>query len=110
MTQAGYPFVVKELKRAQPLSEACEIFRGEPTDVLTSPFVLRDSKGHIHATGAGRAISSFEFEYVVFRPDRPVKLNLPKKGAMNGLAGSRLLVTLDEDWTPPGDISFTAGR
>ncbi|WP_271619374.1 prolyl oligopeptidase family serine peptidase [Bradyrhizobium sp. CCBAU 51745] len=109
MTEAGYPFVVKELKRAEPLSEAREIFRGEPTDVLTYPFVVRDSRGHVHATGAGRAISSFEFEYVVFRADGPVKLNLPKKAAMNGLAGGNLLVTLAEDWMPPGNISFAAG-
>ncbi|MCA1510324.1 prolyl oligopeptidase family serine peptidase [Bradyrhizobium sp. NBAIM01] len=109
LTQAGYPFVVKELKRAQPLSEAREIFRGEPTDVGVSPLVLRDSEGHIHATGAIRAISSFESEYVVFRPDGPAKLNLPKKAALIGLAGGRLVVRLDADWTPPGGISFAAG-
>ncbi|MEY9590918.1 prolyl oligopeptidase [Bradyrhizobium yuanmingense] len=109
LTQAGYPFVVKELKRAQPLSEAREIFRGEPTDVKASGFVLRDSEGHIHATCAVRAISSFESEHVVFRPDGPVKLNLPKKAAMIGLVGGRLLVRLDEDWTSSGDISFAAG-
>ena len=109
LTQAGYPFVVKELKRAQPLSEAREIFRGEPTDVQTHPLVLRDSEGHIHVTGATRVISSFEYEYVVFRPDGPVKLNLPKEAAMIGLVGGRLLVKLDEEWTPPGDIRFAAG-
>jgi len=104
LTQAGYAFVVKELKRAQPLSEAREIFRGEPTDVGASPFVLRDSEGHIHATGAARAISSFESEYVVFRPDGPVKLNLPKKAEIATLACGRLLVKLDEDWTPSEGI------
>ncbi|MCA1470960.1 S9 family peptidase [Bradyrhizobium sp. IC3195] len=109
LAQAGYPFVVKELKRAQPLSEAREIFRGESTDVQTSPFVLRDSDGHIHATGATRVISSFEYGYVVFRPDGAIKLNLPKKAAMIGLAGGHLLVRLDEDWTPPGLVSFAAG-
>ncbi|SFN76865.1 prolyl oligopeptidase [Bradyrhizobium sp. Rc3b] len=109
LTQAGYPFVVKELKRAQPLSEAREIFRGEPTDVQTRPFVLRDREGHIHATGAKRLISSFEYEYVVFRSDGPVKLNLPKKAAMRGLVAGRLLVKLDEEWSRHGDISFAAG-
>ncbi|WGD51003.1 prolyl oligopeptidase family serine peptidase [Bradyrhizobium sp. CB1650] len=109
LTQAGYPFVVKELKRAQPLSEAREIFRGEPTDVRASPFVLRDSEGHIHATGAIRAISSFESEYVVFRPDGSVKLNLPKKAEIVTLACGRLLVKLDEDWAPSEDNRFTAG-
>ncbi|MEY9104412.1 prolyl oligopeptidase [Bradyrhizobium yuanmingense] len=109
LTQAGYPFVVKELKRAQSLSEAREIFRGEPTDSETQPLVLRDSDGHIHATGAVRAISSFESEYVVFRPDGPVKLNLPKKAEIVTLACGRLLVKLDEDWAPSEDNRFTAG-
>ncbi|RXH37045.1 prolyl oligopeptidase family serine peptidase [Bradyrhizobium zhanjiangense] len=109
LTQAGYPFVVKELKRAQPLSEAREIFRGEPTDVQALPFVLRDSEGHVQAIGATRVISSFEYEYVVFRPEGPIKLNLPRKAAIVGLASGRLLVELDQEWTPSGDLSFGAG-
>jgi len=109
LTQAGYPFVVKELKRAQSLSKAREIFRGEPTDRETQPLVLRDSEGHLHATGAVRAISSFESEYVVFRPDGHVTLNLPKKAEIVTLACGRLLVKLDQDWTPSEDKSFTAG-
>ncbi|SFQ07660.1 prolyl oligopeptidase [Bradyrhizobium sp. Ghvi] len=109
MSQAGYPFVVKELKRAQSLAEAREVFRGEPTDVGASPFVLRDSEGRIHATGAVRGISSFEHEYVLFGPE-PIKLNLPKKAAISGIASGRLLVTLNEDWMPPsGQTLFSAG-
>ncbi|OPY95264.1 hypothetical protein A5906_09450 [Bradyrhizobium sacchari] len=69
LTKGGYPFVVKELKRARPLSEAREIFRVGPTDGGTSPFVLRDIEAHIHPTGAIRAISSFVSEYVIFRPE-----------------------------------------
>ncbi|GEC57905.1 prolyl oligopeptidase [Bradyrhizobium japonicum] len=108
LTQAGYPFVVKELKRAQPLSRAREIFRGEPTDVQTVPLVLRDSEGQVHATGAIRFISSVERDYVVFRPDGPIRLNLPKKAAIVGLASGRLLVELDEEWEP-GDVRFGTG-
>ncbi|MBB4396540.1 hypothetical protein [Bradyrhizobium sp. ERR14] len=110
LTQAGSPFVVKELKRAQPLSEAREIFRGEPTGAQTLSFVLRDSEGHVPAIGAARMISSLESEYVVFRPDRPVKLNLPKKAEIATLACGRLLVKLEEDWTPSEDIRFRPAR
>ncbi|MCP1838417.1 prolyl oligopeptidase [Bradyrhizobium sp. USDA 4524] len=109
LTQAGYPFVVKEVKRGQPLSEAREIFRGAPTDVSAGPLVLRDSEGHVHATGAIRAIGFFEHEYVLFRPDGSVKLNLPKKAEIAGLVSNRLLVKLEEAWTPSGDVSFSAG-
>ncbi|MGY3238083.1 prolyl oligopeptidase [Bradyrhizobium sp. USDA 4472] len=109
MTQAGYPFVVKELKRAQSLAEAHEVFRGEQTDVGVTPFVLRDSEGRIHATGVDRGISSFEHEYVLFGPE-PIKLNLPKKATIGGIASGRLLVTLNEDWSPPsGQNPFSAG-
>ncbi|MBO4227513.1 prolyl oligopeptidase family protein [Bradyrhizobium neotropicale] len=109
MTKAGYPFVVKELKRAQPLVQAREVFRGEPTDASTEPFVLRDSEGKVHATGAMRAISAFEYEYVLFGPKGPIKLNLPKKTNIGGIASGRLLVTLEEDWAPSGDSRFAAG-
>ncbi|WP_407175726.1 prolyl oligopeptidase family serine peptidase [Bradyrhizobium sp. STM 3562] len=110
MTQAGYPFVVKELKRAQPLVEAREVFRGAPTDVQVSPFVLSDNEGKVHATGAVRAISTFEHEYVLFGPKEPIKLNLPKKASIVGIASGRLLVTLNEQWTAPsGGISFASG-
>ncbi|MGY4408032.1 prolyl oligopeptidase family serine peptidase [Bradyrhizobium sp. USDA 3315] len=109
LTQAGYPFVVKELKRAQPLGEAREVFRGEPTDVQALPLVLRDSEGHVHATGAIRSIGFFEYEYVVFRPDGPVKLNLPKKAAIIGLVSDRLLVKVDEEWAPSNDVRVSAG-
>ncbi|WP_224742080.1 hypothetical protein [Bradyrhizobium sp. 2S1] len=108
-TQAGYPFVVKELKRAQPLVEAREVFRGEPTDDGTVPFALRDSAGTVHATGAVRTISTFEYEYVLFGPKGPIKLNLPKKATIGGIASGRLLVTLDEEWTPSGGTRFAAG-
>ncbi|WP_245508844.1 hypothetical protein [Bradyrhizobium nanningense] len=100
---------MKELKRAQSLAEANEVFRGEPTDVSATPFALRDSEGTIHAIGAIRDISSFEHEYVLFGPN-PVKLNLPKKAAIGGIASGRLLVTLNEDWMPPSaDTPFSAG-
>jgi prolyl oligopeptidase len=36
LTQVGYPFVLKELKRAQPLVRAREVFRGEPTDAVAA--------------------------------------------------------------------------
>ncbi|WP_439406740.1 prolyl oligopeptidase family serine peptidase [Bradyrhizobium sp. DASA03076] len=110
MSPSGYPFVVKELKRGQSLGEAREVFRGEPTDVAAGPFVLRDSEGKIHATGAARSISLFEDEYVLFGPGLPIKLNLPRKASIGGIVTGRLLVMLNEDWTPTyGDAGFAAG-
>ncbi|AMA59873.1 prolyl oligopeptidase family serine peptidase [Bradyrhizobium sp. CCGE-LA001] len=109
MTPSGYPFVVKELKRGQPLVQAREVFRGSSNDAMAQPFVLWDSEGKVHAIGAVRAISFFEQEYVLFGPNGPIKLDLPKKAGIVGIASNRLLVTLEEDWVPSGSTHFAAG-
>ena len=47
MTKSGYPFVVKTLKRGEPLSSAREIYRGAPSDqVGTFPMILSDGSGN----------------------------------------------------------------
>ncbi|HVN99128.1 MAG TPA: hypothetical protein VMT49_03725, partial [Steroidobacteraceae bacterium] len=46
MTSSGYPFVVKRLRRGQPLAAATEVFRGDPTDVGVGPAALRDGDGN----------------------------------------------------------------
>lgn len=109
LTQVGCPFLLRELKRAQPLVRAREVFRGEPTDAVAAPFVLRENEGKVHAAGAMRAISFFEQEYVLFAPNGPIKLNLPKKANISGIVSGRLLVTLNEDWILSGSTRFAAG-
>jgi len=106
-TEAGFPFVLKELKRAQPLDQAREVFRGQHTDFKTLPFVLRE--GRIDLTGVVRRINRFERQYVLFGPAGPIELDLPKKASIVGIASGRLLVKLDEDWIRSGDTSFNAG-
>src|SRR5579875_4009848 len=41
--RTGYPYIVKRLKRGQPLSAAVEVFRGDPNDggYGVTPYVLR---------------------------------------------------------------------
>ena len=47
LTTSGYPFIVKALKRGQPLSSAVEVFRGAPTDggYGVAPLTLHDGQG-----------------------------------------------------------------
>src|SRR5207247_1943812 len=45
LTQSGYPYILKTLKRGQPLSAAHEVFRGEKTDVSVGPVLLREPGG-----------------------------------------------------------------
>ncbi|UQR61391.1 prolyl oligopeptidase family serine peptidase [Bradyrhizobium sp. C-145] len=106
-TEAGYPFVLKELKRAQPLDQAHEVFRGQRTDFGIVPLVFGERR--IHVTGVARRINGFERQYVLFGPAGPIELDLPKKASIVGIASGRLLVKLDEDWIRSGDPSFKAG-
>ncbi len=46
LTTSGYAYIVKRLKRGQPLSSAVEIFRGQRSDVSASAFTLHDGTGH----------------------------------------------------------------
>jgi len=73
MTTSGYPFVVKRLKRGQPLSAAVELFRGQPQDVSASGMVLHDGDGH-EATLFTRALTFYESETWILTPTGPVKL------------------------------------
>ncbi|MBV9884645.1 MAG: S9 family peptidase [Sphingomonadaceae bacterium] len=106
MTQSGYPFVVKRLHRGQSLDQAVEVFRGTPDDVGTSGFVLRDSDGRAHGTGAVRNLDIFHRQWVFFRPGGNVVLNLPGRASLAGIVDGRLLVTLDEAWDAAPGLHF----
>jgi prolyl oligopeptidase len=101
MTTAGYPFVVKALKRGQPLSAAREVFRGKPSDTEVEASVLRDGDGH-QAVIIERAVSFFETESYLVKGGKPVKLPLPLKVHVSDLVAGRLLLKLDQDWAAGG--------
>jgi hypothetical protein len=83
MTQSGYPFVIKRLRRGQALDQAEEVFRGQASDVRTAPFVLRDPEGRAHATGAYRGLDFFNAEFVIFRPGGNVTLRIPRRASLS---------------------------
>ena len=107
MTTAGYPFVVKTLKRGQKLSAAKEIFRGKPADTQVNPAVFEDADGH-KAMFIQRAVSFFETETYLVKGDKAVKLAIPLKAQIQDLVAGRLLVKLDQDWSA-GGTSFNQG-
>ncbi|HEY5713688.1 MAG TPA: prolyl oligopeptidase family serine peptidase [Allosphingosinicella sp.] len=98
MTASGYPFVIKRLRRGQTLDQAVEVYRGAATDVRVAPFVLRDSDGRPHGTGAYRGLDFFHQNFILFRPGGNVTLPIPQRSSLAGIVGGRLLVTLDEPW------------
>ena len=102
MTESGYPFVVKTLKRGQPLDQAQEIFRGEPTDVAVEMAQLYDPQTGRSAVLLVRGVTFFESEIHLVAPDGVKRLVPPKKVTVRGFLGGRLIFTIEQDWTPDG--------
>jgi len=107
LTASGYPFVVKQIKRGQPLSAAVEVFRGQPSDVAVTPQLLHDGDGH-QALLIFRGVTFFENETYLVTPAGPKKLALPLKSQVNDMVAGRILVTLAQDWSADG-ASFPQG-
>ena len=107
LTTAGYPFVVKALKRGEKLSAAREIFRGQPSDTEVEPISLEDGAGH-KAVFIQRAVSFFETETYLVKDGKAVKTDLPLKAHVSDLIAGRLLIKLEQDWSV-GGRSFPQG-
>jgi prolyl oligopeptidase len=108
MTRSGYAFVVKRIKRGQPLDAAVEVYRGSADDVGASPISLSDGAGHSVAF-IQRAVSIFELEFYLLGPSGPVKLDLPMKADLLTLLDGRLIVSLREDWKRTGQATLPQG-
>jgi prolyl oligopeptidase len=102
MTNSGYPFVIKRLRRGQSLDQAVEVYRGGADEVGTSPFVIRDSDGRMHGAGAFRSVDFFHRRFIMFRAGGNVTLDIPQRASIAGIVDGRLLVTLDEPWETGG--------
>jgi len=104
LTESGYPFIVKALKRGQTLAQATEVYRGDIGDggYGVSPSVYRDKDGRIEAVLFHRPLDTFRAETWRWVDGRTVKLNLPERVGVNGTMGDRLVFSLDEDWTVSG--------
>ncbi|WP_240320797.1 prolyl oligopeptidase family serine peptidase [Sphingomonas crusticola] len=97
MTASSYPFVIKRLRRGQPLDQAVEIFRGKASDVSADPTSLVDGDGN-RLVVIERGVTFFESELFVVDGPRVTKLDLPTKFRMQGFAANQLLLRIDQDW------------
>ncbi|MEW4447503.1 prolyl oligopeptidase family serine peptidase [Qipengyuania sp. JC766] len=102
LTGSQYPFTTREWKRGTPLSEAREIFRGEPTDVWAGAGLLRDNEGTIHGRTAFRGVSFHESEYFFWKDNDWLKLDMPKKSGLFGIIDGQILMSTDVDWETDG--------
>ncbi len=111
MTQSGYPYVIKQLRRGQALADAREVYRGKPDDVAAAARVLRDAAGRIAVVIIERHIGFFETEFFTLdQAGATHPLNLPRKSTVEGYLAGRLIVRLNEDWSAtPRHPAFEAG-
>lgn len=104
LTESGYPFIVKSLRRGQALDQATEVYRGDIGDggYGVSPSVYRDRAGAVQAVLISRPLDTFRSETWELVDGRPVKLNLPERVSVYGVQGGSLILSPDEDWSRPG--------
>lgn len=100
LTTAGYPYIIKSVKRGQASSEAHELFRGDARDggYGVDPFVLRDEDGRVQAVMASRPLDTFTAEYYFIGGEQPVKLPLPLQATVQTFVQGKLVFTLEENW------------
>ncbi|OWK28707.1 prolyl oligopeptidase family serine peptidase [Sphingomonas mucosissima] len=106
LTKSGYPFVVKILKRGQPLGGAREIYRGTPDDIGAWPSVEVDAQGN-RATVITRAKTFFTSDILLWDGTKAQKVPLPDRVDVNGLVDGRLVVRTSEAWgkVPEGALA-----
>ncbi len=101
LTASGYPYIVKRLRRGQPLSNAVEIFRGEKSDVSVTPFSLHDGTGH-SVTIIDRGVTFFTSKDYIVTPAGPKELATPEKVNIQDMVDGRIIISLNQDWDVAG--------
>jgi prolyl oligopeptidase len=107
LTESGYPFVVKRLKRGQKLADAVEVFRGQARDVGVFPVSYLDRDG-TEVLVLARAETFFESTLHVVDDERFVQLPLPRRVDLQGVWSGQLVASLNEDWKV-GGRTFASG-
>lgn len=102
VTTSGYPYVIKRLRRGQPLSSAVEVFRGKPTDVSADPVALHDGYGH-SALLYERGVTFFSAKYYLPTAHGARYVAFPEKADVTALIDGKIVLSLNQDWTIRGE-------
>ena len=101
LTESGYPYIVKKLKRGQALAQAVEIYRGKVKDVAAGAYRLDDGVRYHHFLNRSPTFFTNETSYLA--DDGLVsKLDLPPKHSLNGICDGVVYFTIQTPWTPRG--------
>src|SRR5262245_17465217 len=82
LTESGYPYIVKTVKRGQPLTAAKEVFRGQVKDVGVGPRVLYEPDGRVAGVLVTQSIDFFNSNYHLLTGSGTTKLDLPTKSTI----------------------------
>ena len=107
MTASGYPFVVKMVKRGQPLDQAREVFRGEPGDQLgTYAGTFTDGQGH-RAVLIERQKTFFGSDKLLWTAAGVRPLPIPARVRATALLDGQLIFETSEAWgaVPAGALA-----
>lgn len=110
LTESGYPFIIKSLKRGQALAAATEVYRGDQSDggYGVSASVYRNKDGAVEAVILSRPLDTYRSETWELVDGRPVRLELPSRVSIYGTTGGMLIFSPDEAWVRPG-LDVAAG-
>jgi prolyl oligopeptidase len=106
LTKSGYPYVVKIVKRGQPIAGAREIYRATTDDIGVWPSVEVDGKGN-RAVLIARAKTFFTTEQLIWDGEKATRIAMPEKTEIKGLVDGRLIVRTSEAWgkVPEGALA-----
>ena len=110
LTESGYPFIVKTLKRGQTMAQATEVYRGAASDggYGVSPSVYRSAKGDVLGVIITRPLDTFRSETWELVDGQSMKLNLPERISVHGALGSEpdpnfgggdLIFSVEQEWS-----------
>ncbi|VVT07591.1 Uncharacterized peptidase y4nA [Sphingomonas sp. EC-HK361] len=107
LTASGYPFVIKMVKRGQPLEAATEVWKGAPTDQLrTAAGVVTDGQGN-RFVALYRGVTFFGGETAIWTPKGITKLDIPPRTTISGMVDGQVIFQTSEQWgaVPAGAIA-----
>ena len=106
LTQSGYPFVLKAVKRGQPLAQATEVYRGAAGDqVSTGAGVVTDGQGN-RAVFITRGVTFFGTETSLYTDGKVVKLDIPARARPAGMVDGQVIFETSDPWgeIPAGTV------
>jgi len=101
LTNSGYAYILKMVKRGQPLSTATTVFEGKATDGGGARArVLRDPGGKVAGMIFERSITDYNVLYFLYQggKDAPAPIDMPHKSRLGPYVKGQVLFTIDEDW------------